>query len=122
MNKSKLRLNQDLSHACFNGNENEVKDLLTCGVDIRHKDDEPLFNAVQEGNLIIVKLLIKHGANFNSLCGNKHLVEFKNKTILEFSKFCCSEEFITAQPDNWLNVYNYLKLQQRLEKLKNLEK
>ena len=59
----------DILEASKTGNLDRVRELLDSGVDIETKDEHdhtPLYNAVDNQNVEIVKLLIKRGANVNA--------------------------------------------------------
>lgn len=104
-----------LDHACFDGDIVEVRKMLKRGANVHYADDNPLYNAIADGNVAVVKLLVEYGANFNSLCGNRYLNEFKTKTLFEFAKYCSDDE------GKWIKVYNYLNSVRRRDKIKNLE-
>lgn len=119
MKKSQQQLNVNLSIACFLNDKRTVEELLECDADIHYENDVPLFNAVHTGSLAIVKLLIERGANVNNLCGN-NFIEFKNKTILEFSKHCNTKDGAPADVGEWSKIYDYLKIKQRKEKIESM--
>lgn len=74
-----------MHRAVKEGNEREVEDWISKGVDIDFEthDDTPLFIAVKLNKLKMCELLLDHGANINIFCGNMksslHLAVYQNR-------------------------------------------
>jgi ankyrin repeat protein len=66
-----------LDHACFDSDIVEVKKMLKRGANVNYADDNPLYNAIADDNVTVVKLLIEYNIDIHfSIKNNKNLINF----------------------------------------------
>ncbi len=102
-----MNWNAKLVEAASDDNLQSLKDALKNGADInaRYEDSTALIDAVDCGNVEIVKYLIENGAdteNMNNIWGNTALMKIANSVCIKESEICI--EIAQYLLDNGANI------------------